>query len=237
MSRNVLLVLASAIVGVMALSSFFSLRRTLHCARCVLVCSSAEIAVDAHGFLRVPDDDRAHETMREDLWRVRGFVKRFTDEHPPQKMTTCFLERFPEHDGNQELVSNVFACSSMLVSDSPPPLVSFTVASVNERLAQDVVTFCADAFRNWVARQYRLAYEKNTAQLRNEIERDKKNGMHIDPAAQEKLNEAKRIIDKDKIRTWIVHDATGRRMGGQRGGDRPPKARKGRDFLLPEKGW
>ena len=23
----------------------------------------------------------------------------------------------------------------------------------------------------------------------------------------------------------------------RRGGDRPPKARKGRDFLLPEKGW
>ena len=55
------------------------------------------------------------------------------------------------------------------------------------------------------------------------------------PQRDEKIEAIKRL---DALLEYaVMHNEEAEADRLRRGGDRPPKARKGRDFLLPEKGW
>ena len=66
------------------------------------------------------------------------------------------------------------------------------------------------------------------------------------PQRDEKIEAIKRLEPPSRKRYGgpgalleyaVMHNEEAEADRLRRGGDRPPKARKGRDFLLPEKGW
>ena len=157
------------------------------------------------------DSGRQGDT-RADIWLVKEYLEWFKKECTPNSLTERFLQRSVRNVGDAILASNTFASCSLSLANSTAPKVVLVMSSPDSSLAKEATTFLVESFSNWLDRNNRLAFEKNTARLRVEAERCRRKGVPIDPQIDEALSEARKRMKDEEFHVGAIGEIRCRRI-------------------------
>lgn len=117
--------------------------------------------------------------------------------------TQDFLARYPEYQGSEAGISNALESCRLEMSgrvDADGEVVNLRVACGNAALACALADFVIRDFDGWLERQAAFSFEKNTASDRIAVERMRRNGIEPDPIRLGRLEKAKRIFERERLK-------------------------------------